>query len=220
MSKKLSIKDIKSPDKFFKSMLSFVGYLRHNVKLYLVLSGVVVVITTAVVLVNYIHDSKEEKARNEFYNITKQIQMLNTDDTASAIKIIEGDIGKLGKTGAGMEATYMLGELYYSKKDWDAAGKYYEKASSNGEGLVKELAMLGLAYTKENKNDIKGALETFNKLKDLKASAYAAIAALGAGRCYQRLGDKANALASYEAIIIAYPDTDYARQASTAKAAL
>ena len=119
-----------------------------------------------------------------------------------------------------MEATYMLGELYYSKKDWDAAGKYYEKASSNGEGLVKELAMLGLAYTKENKNDIKGALETFNKLKDLKASAYAAIAALGAGRCYQRLGDKANALASYEAIIIAYPDTDYARQASTAKAAL
>jgi len=220
MSKKLSIKDIKSPDKFFKSMLGFIGYLRHNVKLYLFLSGVVVAITVAVVLVNYIHDSREEKGRREFYKISKQIQTLNTDDTASAIKIIEDNLDKLGNTGAGMEATYMLGELYYSKNNWDVAAKYYEKITSKGDGLIKELALIGLAYSKENKNDIKGALETFNKIKDLKVSVYSAIAALGTGRCYQRLGDKAKALAAYEAIIIAYPDTDYARQASTAKASL
>lgn len=220
MSKKLSIKDIKSPDKFFKSMLGFVGYLKHNVKLYLVLSSVVVVITVAVVLVNYIHDSREERARNEFYKVSKQIQTLNADDTASAIKLIENDLGKLGDTDTGMEATYMLGELYYSKNDWEAAGKYYEKVAGKADGLIKELALLGLAYSKENKNDIKGALDTFNKLKDLKGSAYSAIAALGAGRCYQRLGDKSKALAAYEAVIITYPDTDYARQASTAKASL
>lgn len=220
MSKKLSIKDIKSPDKFFKSMLSFVGYLRHNVKLYLTLSAIVVAITTAVVIVNYIHDSKEENARREFYKISKQIQTLNTDDPASAIKVIEDGLGKLGNTETSMEATYMLGELYYSKKDWDSAAKNYEKVSNKGEGLIKELAMLGLAYSKENKNDIKGALDTFKKLKDIRSSTYSAIAALGAGRCYQRLGDKANAIASYEAVIIAYPDTDYARQASTAKASL
>ena len=41
MSHKLSIKDIKSPDKFFKSMLGFVKYLRHNVKLYLIFSSIV-----------------------------------------------------------------------------------------------------------------------------------------------------------------------------------
>ncbi len=220
MSKKLSIKDIKSPDKFFRSMLRFVGYLKHNVKLYLVLSGIVVVITGAVVLINYLHESREEKARGEFYRIGKQIQALNTDDTATAIKIIEGDLDKLGNTGAGMEATYMLGELYYGKGNWDEAVKYYEKISNRGSGLVRELALLGLAYSKENKNDIKGALDAFNKLKDIRSSAYSAIAALGSGRCYQRLGDKANALATYEAVIIAHPDTDYARQASTAKASL
>ena len=82
------------------------------------------------------------------------------------------------------------------------------------------MATLGLAYTKENKADFYGALEAFNKIKDNKVSSYAPVAALGAGRCYQKLWDKSKALAAYEAIIIAYPDTDYARQSSTAKASI
>jgi len=220
MYKKLSIKDIKSPDKFFKSMLGFVGYLRHNVKLYLTLSAIVVVITAAVSVINYVNDSREEKARKELYRISKEIQSLNTNDPNSVIKILEGSLDKLGNTGTGMEANYMVGELYYNKKEWTSAVKYYEKAANKGSGLIKELAILGLAYSKENMSDVKGALEMFTKLKNTKASAYAAVAELGVGRCYQKLGDKSKALAAYEAMIIAYPDTDYARQASTAKATL
>jgi len=220
MSNKLSIKDIKSPDKFFRSMLSFVKYLRHNVKLYLILSAIVVGITAAITIFNYIHDTRQENARKEFYKIAKQIQTLNTNDPSSVIKIIEENMSKLGNTDAGMEASYMLGELYYNKKEWDSAIKNYERVLDKSNGLVKELAILGLAYSKENKSDYKGALEAFNKIKDNKESSYSAVASLGAGRCYQNLGDKSNALATYEAIIIAYPDTDYARQASTAKASL
>jgi len=220
MSNKLSIKDIKSPDKFFKSMLNFVTYLRHNVKLYLTLSAIVVAITAAISIFNYVHDTRQENARKEFYKIAKQIQALNTNDPSSIIKILEGSIDKLGNTDAGMEATYMLGELYYSKKEWDSAIRNYEKVLNEGNGLIKELATLGVAYSKENKADFKGALDSFNKIKDNKESSYSAVAALGAGRCYQKTGDKSKALAAYEAIIIAYPDTDYARQASTAKASL
>ena len=210
MSHKLSIKDIKSPDKFFKSMLGFVKYLRHNVKLYLIFSSIVVVITAAFSLFTYVHDTKQENARKEFYKIAKEIQKLNTNDPSSAIKIVEGSINKLGNTTTGMEATYMLGELYYSKKDWDSAIKNYEKVLNKGEGLVKELATLGLAYSKENKADFNGALDAFNKIKDNKIGTYTAVAALGAARCYQKLGDKSKALAIYESVIIAYPDTDYA----------
>ena len=220
MSNKLSIKDIKSPDKFFKSMLGFIKYLRHNVKLYLILSLVVVVITAAFTIFNYINDTRQENARKEFYKISQEIQKLNTNDPSSAIKIIESSLNKLGNTSTSMQATYMLGELYYNKKEWDAAIKNYEKVLNKGTGLVKELATLSLAYAKENKTDFTGALEAFNKIKDNKTSSYSAVAALGAARCYQKLGDKSNALATYEAIIIAYPDTDYARQSSTAKASL
>ncbi len=220
MSHKLSLKDIKSPDRFFKSLLNLVKYLRHNVKLYLTLSAVVVAITAAISIVNYIHDSRQENARKEFYKMSLEIQKLNTNDVNSVIKIIEGNISKLGNTDAGMEATYMLGELYYNQKDWDSAMKNYEKVVDKGNGLIKELATLGVAYTKENKADLKGALDAFNLVRDIKTSSYSAVAAIGAGRCYQKLGDKSRALAAYEAIIISYPDTDYARQASTAKASL
>ena len=220
MSKKFSIKEMKSPDKFFKSMVSFVGYLKHNVKLYLILSSVVVAITAAVAIVNYVNDTRQEKAKAEFYRVSKQIQMLNTNDVTVPIKLIEDVLGKLGNTDAGMEASYMLAELYYNNKNWDTAIKYYEKVSGNAKGLLNELSLLGLAYSKESKGDTQGALDAFNKVKDIKSSAYSPIAAMGTGRCFQKLGDKSKAIAAYEAIIIAYPDTDYAKQASTAKASL
>jgi len=201
-------------------MLGFVKYLRHNVKLYLILSAVVVAITAAFSIFNYVHDTRQENARREFYKMAKQIQKLSAGDDSLVIKTVEDSLSKLGDTDAGMEATYMLGELYYSKKEWDPAIKNYEKVLDKGKGLLKELATLGIAYAKENKADYSGAVEAFGKIKDNKESSYSAVAALGAGRCYQKLGDKSRALATYESVIMANPDTDYARQASTAKASL
>ena len=57
-------------------------------------------------------------------------------------------------------------------------------------------------------------------MKELNASVYKDVAMMGIARCYQKLGDKNNALAAYESIIIAYPDSDIARLASAAKADL
>ena len=217
MNKKFSIKDIKSPDKFFKGMLTFVGYLKHNVKLYLVLSAVIVVITAVVVVINSVGNSREEKARRMLYELTSKLQDTDARTPETFIKTLEPVLEKLGHTNAGLEAHYLVAEAYYEKGEWDNAAKGYSFVIKKGKGLIKELATMGIAYSMENKGDVKGALENYLKLKDMDPSVYKAVAMLGVGRCYQKLGDKNKALSSYETVIISYPDTDYARLASSAK---
>jgi len=220
MSKKFSIKDIKSPDKFFKAMLTFIGYLRHNVKMYLAISGAIIAITAIVVVIKSINGSREEKARRTLYELTVKLQDVGVKTPDEVIKTVTPVLDKLGNTNAGLEARYMVSEMYYEKGDWDNAVKNYNVVIKKGDGLIKELAMLGVAYSIENKGDVQGALANYLKLKDMNPSVYKAVAMLGIGRCYQKLGDKNKALSSYETIIISYPDTDYARLASAAKTGL
>ena len=220
MKTKITAKKMKAPDQLLKAMMEFVGYLKNNVKLYLILAGVIVVITTIVVLVNSFTNKKEENARKNLYALSQQLGTLSKDNPEAGVKLIEGSIQKLGNTKARIEAQYMLAEMYYNNKNWEKAINNYESIIKDAEGLMKELAFLGLAYSQENKGDTKAALGSFTKMKELNSSVYKDIAMVGIARCYQKLGDKKNALAAYESVIIAYPDTDVARLASAAKADL
>jgi len=220
MKTKMTAKKMKAPDQLLKAMMEFVGYLKHNVKVYLILAGVIVVITAVVVLANYFTNTKEENARKALYTISKQLETSNKDNPEVAIKLLEENLSKLGNTKAKIEAQYMLAEMYYNIKNWDKAINNYDAITKSTDGLMKELAFLGLAYSQENKGETKKALDVFIKMKELNASVYKDVAMMGIARCYQKLGDKNNALAAYESIIIAYPDSDIARLASAAKADL
>jgi len=182
-------------------MLEFVGYLRHNVKLYLILASTIVLITAVVVSINHFTNTKEENGRKNLYLLGQKLQTVSQDKPEEAIKIIETELPKLGNTKASIEAQYMLAEIYYNNKNWDKAASNYGEVIAKAKGLMKELALLGSAYSKENKQDFKGALEDFNKLKGIEGAAYKAVAMIGAGRCYQKVGDKNNALATYESVI-------------------
>lgn len=218
MSKRFSMKELKSPDKFFKAMLGFINYLRSNVKAYLTFSIVVVVITLAYVLVNHINDKREQKAMASLYILDKQMKSMDSVEPGDYIKLIETKLDELGSTRAGAEAKYMLAELYYKKLDWNNSAKYYEQVVNEASGLLNDLSVMGLAYSLENKGSVKEALERFEYLKDHTPDVYKAVALLGIGRCYKKLGEKDKALAAYESVIVSYPDTDYARMASVLKA--
>ncbi|MFH1223665.1 MAG: tetratricopeptide repeat protein [Pseudomonadota bacterium] len=220
MSDRLSIKDIRSPDKFFKAMLSVVGYLRHNVKVYLIASAAVVLIVGVMVAIDHMNQSREEKARQTLYELTLRMQETGLQGPDDVIKVIQPVLEKLGNTNAGIQARYLLAGKYYEKNDWDNAVKNYGAVIDKSRGLIKELSLIGSAYSKENKGDINGALGDYSKVKDIDASSYKPVAMLGMGRCYQKLGDKNKALSSYETVVISYPDTDYARIASVAKTSL
>jgi len=220
MSKKFSVKQLKSPDQVFKAMLTFVNYLRNNVKVYLMFSAVIVVVTLAYVLINHFANVRQDKAMTTFYQLSKGIREQNSTDPSVNIGIIESKLKELGSSRAGVEARYMLAELYYETSQWDKAIDNYGYVLKNSKGLIKELSYMGIAYSFEAKGDIQGALDNFKHLSQIKVGAYKAISMLGVARCYKKLGDSIKAASAYEYVIKMYPDTDYAKMAAVSKVEL
>ena len=220
MTRKLSIKKMKSPDQFLKAMLKVFANLKHNIKLYLIIAIGVILVTAVVVLVDGLNNRREERARVQLYELSKRVGSLEEVQRDAAIKMIEEEIPRLGLTKAGLEARYILAEIYYNTGDWGKAITNYDFVVKRGKGLFKDLSLLGSSYAKEKSGDTQAALDSFVKLKEKSSEAYKPLAMLGIGRCYKKLGDKNQAMAEYESVILSYPETDYARMASVAKSNL
>jgi tetratricopeptide (TPR) repeat protein len=89
-------------------------------------------------------------------------------DEASVARAAEEFKGFLNdhprSAGAG-EAWYLLGNLEYRRKAWDAAISAYDAARRRGRGTVASLATLGSAYAHEAKGDAAGALEAYREAR-------------------------------------------------------
>jgi tetratricopeptide (TPR) repeat protein len=220
MKKRLSLKKLKAPDQFLKALLKVFSNLKHNIKLYLIIGSSIVLITALIVLVNTINNRREERARVQLYELSKTVGLLDEGKRDEAIKAIENEIPRLGLTNAGLEARYILAEIYYNTEDWTNAITNYDFVAKRAKGIFRDLSLLGSSYAKENKGDIQAALDTFTNLKEKASDVYKPVAMLGIARSYKKLGEKNKAIAEYESVILSYPETDYARMASVAKSTL
>lgn len=211
---------MKSPDMFKKTMLKFLSYLKHNVKLYLSVGIAIIVITAISVTINHLQSKREEKARVKLYELAQKVEIIGSENIQGTISLIEETIPELGNTNAANEARYILAEIYYSNEEWESAAHYYGLVARNSRGIFRDLSLLGKAYSLENDGKLDEALVTFLNLKDKGGDVYKPVAMLGAGRSYQKMGRNDDALLEYESLILLYPESEYARMASVAKTKL
>jgi tetratricopeptide (TPR) repeat protein len=218
--KGLSAKQLKSPDEFFKSIVVFLRYVKGNAKLILTIGIVTVIITSIFVSFDYWGKKKNDQSWNTLFEVENSIKKLEksskTDD--EIIKSYNEALGKVKTDSSKAYIMIKIAEHYYAKKDWANASGLYSKALSTDNGLLlRQIALFGLASAKEMKGDVASAISDFAKISSDEISIYRPLAMLGLARCYAKAGNKSKAQESYDNIIIAFPESDYARIASTAK---
>lgn len=217
--KGLSAKQLKSPDEFFKSFIAFLRYVKGNAKLIISLGVVIILCAAGYVTFEYF----SEKSANESWNVVfdAENKLKNSEASAKnddeALKVYKETLNKVKTDSSKSYLMLKMADRYYSKKEWDNASEYYGKVVDKDNGLLKQLALLGFASSKEMKGDVNAALEKYLKLSSDEMSVYRPMAMLGLARCYAKSGNKAKAQESYDNVIIAFPETDYARIASTSK---
>lgn len=216
----LSLKDLKSPDKFFRALVAFTGYLKNNVKLLLTIAGTIIIATTLVVIYGSVREKRENTAFSELYDAENRIEKIEKNRTEEEIKIYKGVLDKLADTRAAVEARYRLAEAYYKSQKWDEAIEQYRFVADHSGNIFKALALMGLGYSYEMKKDYKSAIGEFTRLNEYKESVYKSVAMLGIARCHRLSGENDKALAMYDSILISYPDTDAARMAQIAKSGI
>ena len=159
----------------------------------------------------YVNNKKEEKASILFYQAYNVYQKSKKEEKTmeEPLQLFQSLARKYSGTSAGMLSLFYLGNCQYSMKSFDDAITSYNKflQDVHSEARLRLLAYDSLGYCYEEKNDLKKAIEYFQKTisppPGLGESGYLNIA-----RCYETLNDKKNGLKVYKKFLLEYPDSE------------
>ena len=109
-------------------------------------------------------------------------------------------INKYPGTLSGRLSLLYKGDIQLQLREFDEAIKTFEaflnKTGNNT--FYVSLAMNGLGYCYEEKNNYEKGLSSFQKIVELGEASQLANAYLGVGRCYEKLGKNKEAIENYK----------------------
>jgi tetratricopeptide (TPR) repeat protein len=145
------------------------------------------------------------------------------DEKAKAARTaFEGVVSQHKGTGAAAIANLYVGHSALKLKDFDGAVAAYEaylQGAKPGDDL-RFAAFDGIAAAKEEKGDVKGAIEALEKLVELGSTTDEDGALLNLARLYKKDGNDAKARERLDQLLKTYPDTALKARADEISATL
>lgn len=134
---------------------------------------------------------------------------------ARALVLLQDLAESYKRTEAGRVARILLGQRYYEEGDFDAAIDTYEAflKKANRKPELKAMALEGLAYAHEAKEDFAQAAICYEQLSKSPLTNAQGWACLGMARCYERLGEIQKATDAYRALLADHPQHPKAEEA-------
>jgi TolA-binding protein len=118
------------------------------------------------------------------------------------------------RISAAAQASYLLGNVQYQRREYDAALSAFGEAARRDAGSVGALSRLGAGYTWEAKGDLARALETYRDAlqgRQPKGFLYGELL-LATGRVQEQLKQPAAAIATYRQLLREVPDSARAEE--------
>jgi tetratricopeptide (TPR) repeat protein len=211
-AKRIPRKELKKPDELVTITGRAIQWCIENKALLLRGSAGLAVIILVAAAVFFYQGYRERQARllyNEALAFEARAASEEGSNPDAALAKLKEVRERYASTKVGPIALADLGGLYLKKGNYDEAIACYEESlkglerRSSIHGLVLE--NLGTAY--EAKSAWDSALGTYERLAREGTPVYQKQAELGLGRVYEAKGDRAKALAHYEAHLKDNPDT-------------
>jgi len=236
MAKKIKVsrKKIKQKDEFITFTDQVIDWFNKNRNLAYGIIGGAVLALALLSFVNYMVRSRRAQADRL---LVEAFSILNTplaseltqasilqgaknystqeERADEAIKKLSEVIKRFGRSGAGLEARFHLGEVYLSKRDYAKSLEAYQEflkhlgAGSSSAAILEVPAYLGMAKAYYSSGDLKNAQIYFQKVLDSKQDAYLAEATLGLARVLINTGKNDEAKEKLEMLSKNYPGSIY-----------
>lgn len=209
-AKKISKKKLKEPDEFITFTERAFLFVRKHLKEVVAGTSAVVAIVIALSLFQMWEKRKDAEAQAAFASAMEVYQKAASAYGETEAQSFKEALGKLEeitkrfpRTRPGKLSYLFQGNLYLRQGSYDEAIKAFTAFLDKGgrERLLRAFATEGLAYAYEGKKDFAKALEYYRKTMESAEGLPMLNAYLGAGRCYERLGKREEALESYRAYL-------------------
>lgn len=221
--KRITKKELKEPDKFLVFIESSLNFIKNKKK---ILSGVlsgIIIIVLAGYGVNFYLKTKEKNAYNTLNNIDKSYkEELNKADYKTAYEKTKPDFEKFFKNFKNTKtfniAVLEYADVAYNANDYNSAAIFYDKALNffqhNGMNL-KNIILTGLAYSKYQKKEYKGAEDCLNKIIENDSDILKDDALFNLIFLYVKIGDTEKAKKTFEKLSKDYKDSIYTQLANS-----
>lgn len=200
--RRLTQKDIKQPDQFISFSIQAVEWAKgHTAHILYGALGVVIIIGL-VIGWGIWQTQRRHTAEVLLYEAVRLLKNNENTATEQAREQLQRITRDYGATPAAALAAWHLGHLYLQRGDYAAALSAYEQAhhwSPAGHTLLlPSLITLNIAYAQEGLGNYEKARASFEAVVQSTADWLHGEAFLGVGRCYEKTGAAAKALATYE----------------------
>ena len=212
--KKIIKKKLKEPDEFISFTDHAIRFVSRHYKR-IITGGVILgVLLAAFFLFQNWEEKKEGEAYQSFGTALQTYQMLDSPyregtpaDFKSLIEKFDEVILKFPRTPSGKLSLLYKGNLHLKLGEFDEAIKAYETflQKAGKERLYRLLAVEGVGYAHEGKEEYEKAVEAYGKMLEIGEGLQVANAYLSQGRCYEKLGRKKEALESYKTFLQVAP---------------
>gem|GEM_PF-244179 len=124
-------------------------------------------------------------------------------------------------TAAGKTAALYAGHIYFDRKRYQEAERYFEQAEGSDAPLVRIGAIAGRAACKEQQNQLAEAAALYESiLPDAEQIGAKDKYTLFAAQCYEKAGNKDQAIGLYKALLAEFEFSEYAADAKAGLARL
>ncbi len=201
MAAKIDKKDLTEPDKlqlFFLSVRTFME--KHRMRIYAG-AGIfflIVLLAGGWYLYQLNYETSAGKIYNRVFEAAAKAGPPSGD--AAAIKGYKDLIAQYPRSHAAVTAYYRLGNLYFSRREFDAAISAYEDFLKKAppESDLVTLAYNGLGACQEAKKDFNKALESYERaMKTNTASSFEALNFSNIARVHEAMNNPAKAAEFY-----------------------
>jgi tetratricopeptide (TPR) repeat protein len=206
---------LKEPDEFltFSSRL-FRFVFEHKYLLFAGLGGLIAVVLIISGLQYYSQKRSKEAFALLEKSRTKYEALLGEKGPQAAYQQVEPDFDQLigdysDKTGGKM-ARILLANICYRGGNADRAILLYHEALEDvNDSFVRNLVFSGLAYAYEEKQDLKAAVEYFERIVASDDKVLKDEALFHLGRLYERMGETQKSITAFRQIVAEHQNSFY-----------
>jgi tetratricopeptide (TPR) repeat protein len=202
MTNKLEKKELEAPDQVSIFLMKIRAFIETHLSRIYLGAGAVAVLFLIAVGVYFYQTNYENKAFSLYHGVlAARMKAGSPAGDEAAIKGLKELISKYPRSNAAALGHYRLGNLYYSRRDYDAAKTSYQEfinlASSDNDLIT--LSYNGLGACEEQKKDLKKALEFYELAMSTKtAASFEALNYASAARVYEGMKDNKKAVEFYQ----------------------
>lgn len=215
--RRLTHKDIKQPDQFVVLSVQAIEWIKSHTRLLLYGALGVAVLIGLGAGWSIWQSQRQQKAEALLYSALQQLKSGDkTADSPAAREQLQRLMREYSGTPAAASAAWQLGHIYFRHGEYADALAAYEQAQRwlpRGQELVTtSLLTLNIAYAQEAQGSYPRAIASFEEVVRSPADWLHGEAFLGIGRAYEKTGEAAKALATYERALGAATVTGTVRQ--------